>query len=119
VPALTFPSSSLAVLFPCPDLRVRTLPPGLDSYLTNATVWHIKMKKYSISEAARICGVDRRTLHRWLGRKQIPVPRPEIVDGQLRKSWSAAELAEILEYKKASYWGKGIDRRTGKKAKKK
>jgi len=41
------------------------------------------------------------------------------VDGQLRKSWSAAELAEILEYKKASYWGKGIDRRTGKKAKKK
>ena len=76
------------------------------------------MKKYSISEAARICGVDRRTLHRWLGRKQIPVPRPEIVDGQLRKSWSAAELAEILEYKKASYWGKGIDRRTGKKAKK-
>jgi hypothetical protein len=41
------------------------------------------------------------------------------VDGQLRKSWSAAELAEIHEYKKANYWGKGIDRRTGKKAKKK
>jgi predicted site-specific integrase-resolvase len=76
------------------------------------------MKNYSISEAARICGVDRRTLHRWIGRKQIPTPIVEIVDGQLRKSWSATELAEIREYKKTNYWGKGIDRRTGKKAKK-
>jgi len=41
------------------------------------------------------------------------------VDGQLRKSWSATEIAEIQEYKKTSYWGKGLDRRTGKKAKKK
>ena len=77
------------------------------------------MTKYSISEAARICGVDRRTLHLWIGRKQIPAPKVEIVDGQLRKSWSAAELAEIHEYKKTNYWGKGSDRRTGKKAKKK
>jgi MerR HTH family regulatory protein len=76
------------------------------------------MDRYSISEAARICRVDRRTLHRWIGRKQIPIPRVEIVEGQLRKSWSATELGEILEYKKTNYWGKGIDRKTGKKAKK-
>jgi transposase-like protein len=77
------------------------------------------MKRYSISEAARICGVDRRTLHRWIGKKQIQSPRVEIVDGQLQKSWSTTEIAEIREYKKTNYWGKGIDRRTGKKAKKK
>jgi predicted site-specific integrase-resolvase len=77
------------------------------------------MTRSSISEAARICGVDRRTLHRWIGKKQIPSPRVEVVDGQLRKSWSATEIAEIQEYKKTSYWGKGLDRRTGKKAKKK
>ncbi len=79
----------------------------------------LNMKTYSVSEAAKATGVDRRTLQRWIGKKQIPSPRAEIVDGQLRKSWSTAEFAEIQEYKKTNYWGKGIDRRTGKKAKKK
>ena len=77
------------------------------------------MKTYSISETARKTGVDRRTLHRWIGKKQIPIPKAEIVGGQLRKSWTAAEVDQIKEYKKAAYWGKGIDRKTGKKAKKK
>jgi predicted DNA-binding transcriptional regulator AlpA len=77
------------------------------------------MKTYSISKAARITGVDRRTLHRWIAKNQIPRPKAEIVDGQLRKSWTAEEVSEIKEYKKSAYWGKGIDRRTGKKSKKK
>jgi hypothetical protein len=64
-------------------------------------------------------GVDRRTLHRWIGKKQIPVPKAKIVDGQLQKSWTAVEVIQIKEHKKLAYWGKGIDRRTGKKAKKK
>ena len=80
-----------------------------------------KMKKYSISEAARICGVDRRTLHRWIGREEDRFLRlkSDFMDGQLSESWSATELAEIREYKKTNYWGKGIDRSTGKKAKNK
>jgi excisionase family DNA binding protein len=77
------------------------------------------MKTYSISEAARITGVDRRTLHRWIAKSQIPRPKAEIVDGQLRKSWTDEEVTKIREYKKSAYWGKGVDRRTGKKAKKK
>jgi predicted site-specific integrase-resolvase len=77
------------------------------------------MKTHSISEAARITGVDRRTLHRWIAKSQIPRPKAEIVDGQLRKSWTDEEVTKIKEYKKSAYWGKGIDRRTGKKAKKK
>jgi hypothetical protein len=79
----------------------------------------LNMKTYSVTAAAKAAGVDRRTLQRWIGKRQIPNPKVEIVDGQLRKFWSAAEVAEIQEYKKANYWGKGIDRRTGKKAKKK
>jgi len=77
------------------------------------------MKTYSISEAARITGVDRRTLHRWIAKTQIPKPKAEIVEGQLRKSWTAEEVTKIKEYKRLAYWGKGINRRTGKKAKKK
>jgi excisionase family DNA binding protein len=80
----------------------------------------IYMKKdYSISEVARIVGVNRRTLQRWILDKQIPNPKVEIVDGKLKKSWTAPEVAQITEHKQKTYWGKGIDRRTGKKAKNK
>ena len=57
-------------------------------------------------------------MHRWIAKKKIPGPKSEIVDGQLRKSWTNEEVAKIKEHKKSAYWGKGIDRRTGKKAKK-
>jgi len=77
------------------------------------------MKSYSISEVARITRVDRRTLHRWIAKKQIPNPKIEIVNGQLSKSWTVEQVSQIRRYKEAAYWGKGIDRRTGKKAKKK
>ena len=77
------------------------------------------MQRFSISEAARICEVDRRTLHRWIAKKQIPKPKVEIVEGQLRKTWTPEEIAQIKEHKKTGYWGKGINKRTGKKAKNK
>ena len=76
-------------------------------------------KDYSISEVARIVGVNRRTLQRWILNKQIPLPKVEIVGGKLKKSWTIAEVAQIREHKQATYRGKGINRRTGKKAKNK
>jgi hypothetical protein len=76
-------------------------------------------KDCSISKAARIVGVNRRTLQRWILAEQIPSPKVEIVGGKLKKSWTAAEVAQIKEYKQRTYWGKGIDRRTGKKVKNK
>ena len=79
----------------------------------------IYMKKdHSISKVARIVGVNRRTLQRWILAKQIPSPKVEIVDGKLRKSWTAAEVVQIKEHKQRTYWGKGINRRTGKKTEK-
>jgi predicted site-specific integrase-resolvase len=76
------------------------------------------MKIYSISETARIAKVDRRTLHRWIAKGEIPRPKAEIVEGQLRKSWTDEQVTKIKEYKKSAYWGKGIDKKTGKKPKK-
>jgi len=49
----------------------------------------------------------------------IPVPKPGVVYGRLARVWTAQELAAIRKHMTESYWGKGIDRRTGKKAKKK
>jgi excisionase family DNA binding protein len=79
----------------------------------------LNMKTYTVSEAARAAAVDRRTLQRWIRNKHIPSPKAEIIDGRLRKSWTVRDIERIREYKKRSYWGRGIDRRTGKKAKRK
>jgi excisionase family DNA binding protein len=75
------------------------------------------MKKYSVSQAAEALDVDRRTLQRWVSRKTIPAPTAGIVNGRLVKFWTETEMAALREYKNEHYAGKGIDRRTGKKAK--
>jgi len=77
------------------------------------------MKTYSISAAARILGINRATLHRWIQDKVIPSPSTKIISGIRCRLWTETEMVKLKEYKAANYWGKGIDRRTGKKAKKK
>jgi excisionase family DNA binding protein len=76
------------------------------------------MKGYSISDVARLLAVDRTTLRRWIREKKIPSPSPAILEGRLSKCWSKEDLVAIEQQKAEGYWGKGIDRRTGKKAKK-
>jgi excisionase family DNA binding protein len=75
------------------------------------------MKKYSVSEAAQELKVDRRTLQRWVNRKMIPAPAAGVVEGRLAKFWTEGQMILIREHKTAHYAGKGLDRRTGKKAK--
>jgi excisionase family DNA binding protein len=75
------------------------------------------MKTYSISDVARLLEIDRTTLRRWIRKKQIPVPKPGIVEGRLSKCWTEDDVARIREHKATGFWGRGIDRRTGKKAK--
>ena len=75
------------------------------------------MKTYSVSESAKLLEVDRRTLQRWVKKKKIPAPRARIVSGRLEKSWNEEQMSELKEYRRAHYGGKGLNRRTGKKAK--
>jgi len=75
------------------------------------------MRTFSVSEAAKLLEVDRRTLQRWAGKGKIPVPTPRIVAGRFEKSWTEDEMDRVRAYKSMHYYGKGIDRRTGKKAK--
>jgi len=42
-----------------------------------------------------------------------------MVRGRLSKVWTEKEMAEIRQHIASGFWGKGIDRRTGKRAKKK
>jgi excisionase family DNA binding protein len=77
----------------------------------------INMKTYSVSEAARVLEIDRRTLQRWVNKKKIPAPKARIVEGRLEKSWTEEQMGHLKEYYDAHYAGKGLDRRTGKQAK--
>jgi len=75
--------------------------------------------KHSVSEVAELLHVDRRTLQRWVKRKKIPVPAAGIVNGRLVKFWDETGIRAIEQYKAAAYCGKGLDRRSGKAAKRK
>lgn len=75
------------------------------------------MKTYNVSKAAEELGVNRRTLQRWSKDQKIPPPTPGIMEGRLAKFWTEKEMDLIKEYMQNEGSGKGIDRRTGKKAK--
>jgi hypothetical protein len=77
------------------------------------------MKTYSISGVSRLLEIDYKTLRRWILKKAIPAPKPGVVDGRLSMCWTEGDIVKIKAYKDVGYWGKGIDRKTGKKAKKK
>ena len=64
-------------------------------------------------------GIDRTTLRRWVRQKKVPAPTPGMVNGILSKVWTDSDMDELQKHKATSYWGKGLDRRTGKKAKSK
>jgi predicted DNA-binding transcriptional regulator AlpA len=86
--------------------------------LTNATRSGIS-EKYSVSQTAERLGIDRTTLYRWIRRRLVPALIEEVVAGVHITYWTDKDLAKINEYKNSAYWGKGIDKKTGKKAKKK
>ena len=77
------------------------------------------MEAYSISEAARILGVDRRTLQRWVREGRIPVPTTQILAGVRLRFWTEKDMARLREYKAARYWGKGKSRTKNRKSKEK
>jgi excisionase family DNA binding protein len=79
----------------------------------------IKTRDYSISEAAKELGVRRTTLYKWIRKKEIPAPKVVFVSNIRLRVWTEKQMAKLREYKASNYWGKGVDRRTGKKAKQK
>jgi hypothetical protein len=103
-----------------PDWRLEVALIQVRFLLDKCSTWGILiMKTYSISEAARILEVDRKTLRRWTTKRLIPAPVLGISDGRPAKVWTEEDLTLIRDYMRDYYWGKGINRKTGKKAKKK
>jgi len=90
-------------------------------YLTKYTgMRNIEMRRqHTISEAAKELGITRNTLYKWIRAGSIPSPKETFISRIRLRVWNEEQMARIREYKKDNYWGKGIDRRTGKKVKEK
>jgi len=61
------------------------------------------MAKYSISEAARLLGIHRATLHRWIDRGAVPEPISEDIAGSKLRYWTEAGFARLKEHKVEHY----------------
>jgi excisionase family DNA binding protein len=66
------------------------------------------MSSYSTSEVAKLLGVSKNTLLRWLYAGKIAEPRHHTNGGQDVRIWVERDLSRVRRYKNANYWkGRG------------
>jgi excisionase family DNA binding protein len=65
------------------------------------------MADYSISEAARQLGIQRRTLYKWIREKHVPAPSTRVVAGTRIRFWTEKGMAKLRQYKAERFWGRG------------
>jgi DNA-binding transcriptional MerR regulator len=63
------------------------------------------MAQYSISGAARLLGIHRATLHRWIDRGVVPEPISAKIAGSVLRYWTEDGFAKLSDYK-AEHYGK-------------
>ncbi|MGC2332781.1 MAG: MerR family DNA-binding transcriptional regulator [Candidatus Acidiferrales bacterium] len=63
------------------------------------------MAQYSISEAARLLGIHRATLHRWIDKGVVPEPISAKIAGSVLRYWAEDGFAKLKDYK-ANHYGK-------------
>jgi predicted site-specific integrase-resolvase len=73
----------------------------------------MEREKHSIYDTARLLGVHRGTLRRWIKRGVIPEPIAEDVAGSRLRYWTAAGFAKVKHYKE-EHFREGQGRRSKK-----
>jgi predicted site-specific integrase-resolvase len=58
---------------------------------------------YSTAQIARIIGVDKQTLLRWLWAGKIPEPKHFVNGGQKIRLWTDRDVKKLRSYKEANY----------------
>jgi excisionase family DNA binding protein len=61
------------------------------------------MAQYSISEAARLLGIHRATLHRWIEKKVVPEPFTQEIAGSQIRYWTDQGFAKLKQHKAGQY----------------
>jgi transposase-like protein len=74
-------------------------------------------ERFSISETARLLGVHRGTIRRWMNTGLIPQPIAENTAGARLRYWNKDGFARVKEYKE-KHFGEGQGRRNDIKRKK-
>ena len=64
------------------------------------------MATYSTAQLAKLMGIGRDTLQRWMRRADFPRPRVTRVGGVSVRLWTQADVARVRKYKAENY-GKG------------
>jgi IS30 family transposase len=67
-------------------------------------------QRFSISETARLLGVHRGTIRRWIKAGLIPQPIAENTAGARLRYWNKDGFAKVKEYQK-KHFGEGQGRR--------
>jgi len=58
---------------------------------------------YSTAEVARMIGVDKSTLLRWLYAEKIPEPKHQTFGGVESRIWAPSELERAKTYRERNY----------------
>jgi len=61
------------------------------------------MAQYSISEAARLLGIHRATLHRWIEKRVVPEPVTQVIAGSQIRYWTDEVFAKLKQHKAEQY----------------
>jgi excisionase family DNA binding protein len=75
------------------------------------------MKKHSTVEVAKLIGVSRDTLHRWIREKKVFAPPAESLGGFRVRLWTVADVEKVRKYKVDRFWGKGGREKKKKRSK--
>ena len=74
---------------------------------------HIAIAVYSTVQVARIIGVNKTTLLRWLYASRVPEPRHVMYAGQDLRMWTEDDLKRAKRYKEQNYRrGRGRKKRS-------
>ena len=74
----------------------------------------LTMADFSISEAARQLGVQRRTLYKWIREKHIPNPTARVIAGTRLRFWTEKDMIKLRQYKATRFWGRGRSKKNRK-----
>ncbi len=72
------------------------------------------MRTYFTGQVARMLGIHKVTLQRWLLSGKVPEPKRIRVNGGETRIWTARDVERVRKWKAAHYW-KGRGRKKKKK----
>ena len=72
------------------------------------------MKNYSTVQVARMVGIGKQTLLRWLYSKSIPEPKRRSNGGQVVRIWTDRDVERVRKWK-AAHYRKGRGRKKRRK----